>query len=152
MSQPYKNIKAYTRATHTVAKTRQVVMLYDGMIRFLKQASEAMENGAIEERYLKLTRVTDVLTGLQGSLDFDSGGQTAQVLYDFYGSLDSRITELHRRPDIESCRKIIQDIKEMRDVWDSIDRGAEDANKEAAAPSPEEPPPAGPDGSMKFSA
>ena len=44
MSQPHTGLyKAYSRANHTVSKTRQVVMLYDGAIRFMQQAAEAME-------------------------------------------------------------------------------------------------------------
>lgn len=127
MSQKPNPIKAYTRATHTVAKTRQVVMLYDGAIRFLKQAAEAMEQGAIEERYQKLTRVSDIISGLQNSLDFTAGGSTAQVLFDFYASIDARIFGLHRQPSADVCNKIIQELKDMRDVWDGIDRGSDDS-------------------------
>lgn len=132
--QPPNLLKAYTRASHTVAKTRQVVMLYDGAIRFLKQAVEAMENNQIEERYLKLTRASEVVTGLQNCLDFESGGTTSQVLYDFYNSIDSRIFNLHRRPSAEACQAIIKDLKEMRDVWDSIDRASDSAG--GATPMP----------------
>lgn len=148
-------ISAYTRATHTVAKTRQVVMLYDGAIRFLKQAAEAMEQNAIEERYLKLTRVSDVLSGLQNSLDFEAGGQTAYVLFDFYGSLDARIQMLHRQPDAAACRKIIDELKEMRDVWDTIDRGKEAGQAQPSTPAPQggdELPPEPSPSSVKVSA
>lgn len=149
---PQHPIRAYTQATHTVAKTRQVVMLYDGAIRFLKQAAEAMEQGAIEERYQKLARVSDILNGLQNSLDFESGGSTAQVLYDFYASIEARIHDLHRRPDAAACQKIVQELKEMRDVWDGIDRGHE-KTADAGEAAPTEPPPSdGSGGSMKFSA
>lgn len=134
MNQQYNPIKAYGRAAHTVAKTRQVVMLYDGIIRFMKQAAEAMEAGAIEERYLKLTRASEVVSGLQNSLDFDSGGQTAQVLFDFYSSVDARIIGMHRQPDAAVCQAIIADLKDMRDVWDGIDRGKEGENLAPVAP------------------
>jgi flagellar protein FliS len=145
-------IKAYTRASHTVAKTRQVVMLYDGVIRFLKQAAEAIENGAIEERYLKLTRASDVITGLQGSLDFTAGGQTAEVLNEFYSSIDMRILTLHRKPSVEMCNTLISELKEMRDVWHRIDSGGSDEAavpaENAATEEPVQPAPV----SVKFSA
>lgn len=119
---PYK---AYHRATHTVSKTRQVVMLYDGMIRFLQQACEAMEKKDYETRYNKLTRVTDIVAGLQACLDFDAGGDSARFLYDFYSSVEMRLFQLHRTNDTEACQKLIAEIKEMRDMWDRFDRGAE---------------------------
>lgn len=151
MTQKPHPIQAYTRATHTVAKTRQVVMLYDGMIRFLNQAADAMEKGAIEERYTKLCRASDVITGLQGALDFEAGGHTAQVLYDFYGSVEMRIMELHRHPNAASCRQIVAELKEMRDVWDGIDRGADARASAATPPAPDDVPPTSPS-SVKVSA
>lgn len=131
-----QQIKAYTRATHTAARTRQVVMLYEGMIRFLQQAKEAMEQNAIEQRYLKLTKASDIVVGLQACLDFENGGTTAQVLYDFYGMIDRRIFALHRSNDAAACGALIEELRQMRDVWDEIDRGAATAKtaKTPAAP------------------
>ena len=130
MNQPHL-FKAYNRASHTVSKTRQVVMLYDGAIRFLQQAAEAIEKKDYETRYHKLTRVSDIIIGLQSCLDFDVGGSTARVLYDFYASIDLRIFGLHRSNDLKECQAIITQIKEMRDVWHTIDSGGEAAAAQA---------------------
>ena len=137
--------QAYTRASHMVAKARQVVMLYDGVIRFLNQASEAMEQGKIELRYNKLKRATDIITSLQASLDFKLGGDAAQLLHDFYASVESRIYMLHGKPDMALCQQLVKELKEMRDTWDQIDRGANTAipaksaaPAEKAIPTPEE--------------
>jgi flagellar protein FliS len=125
-------IKAYTRASHTTAKTRQIVMLYDGAIRFLQQAKEAMQAKAIEQRYLKLTKASEVVMGLQSCLDFEAGADAARILYDFYSSIDMRIMNLHRSNDAEACGKLIDELREMRDVWDKIDRGNGAATPAAA--------------------
>jgi flagellar protein FliS len=133
MSHPNAGLyKAYNRATHTVSKTRQVVMLYDGAIRFLQQAAEAIEKKDYETRYHRLNRVTDIIVGLQACLDFDAGGPSAKVLFDFYSSLDMQIFTLHRTNDLELCHTIITRLKEMRDTWDRIDRGNETAHAGAA--------------------
>lgn len=133
-------LNAYTRASHTVAKTRQVVMLYDGAIRFLQQAKAAMETTDISERYTKLAKAGEVIAGLQSCLDFDSGGQTAQVLYDFYAATEMRILALHRTNDAAECDALINDLKQMREVWHHIDRG----NDPSVAPVSVEPAPATP--------
>lgn len=119
--------QAYSRATHTVGKTRQVVMLYDGTIRFLAQAREAMEKNEIERRFTALTRASDILIGLQSCLDFDAGRDAAQALYDFYAAMDARIAQLHRNNDTAACDGIITELRKMRDVWGTIDRGPETA-------------------------
>lgn len=126
MNQPQAGLyKAYNRASHTVSKTRQVVMLYDGAIRFLQHASEAMEKKDYEMRYNKLSRVSDIVMGLQSCLDFEVGGPSAKGLYDFYAALDMKIFALHRSNDVKACQALIAEIKEMRDVWDAIDKGSE---------------------------
>mgnify|MGYP003386519141 FL=1 len=140
MNQPQAGLyKAYTRANHTVSKTRQVVMLYDGAIRFLQQAAGAIEAKDYELRYHKLTRAADIIVGLQSCLDFDVGGPPAKGLYDFYATIEMKIFTLQRSNDLAECNALITEIKEMRDVWDGIDRGDEkvvmtDAEKPAAPP------------------
>jgi flagellar protein FliS len=141
--------KAYSRANHTVAKTRQVVMLYDGAIRFLKQAREDMVERRIESRFNKLMRVGEIIMGLQSSLDFDNGGDTAKVLYAFYSNIDMRVLSLHRSNDVEECDRIILELKEMRDVWDKIDRGETAETTESSTT--QDTPPAPPQDSVTFS-
>jgi flagellar protein FliS len=120
MNNPYA---AYRNATQTVAKTRQVVMLYDGIIRNLRQAQEAMEKSDHETRYNRLCKASEITVGLQMSLDFDSGGSAAQTLYDFYAYIDSFIMRLQRTSNAEQCAVLVEEVKQMRDVWDKIDRG-----------------------------
>lgn len=118
-----QHYQAYAAATQTVAKTQQIVMLYDGLIRFLQHGKEAMRERRIEERYHLLTKATDVLIGLQSCLDFEKGGDMAKLLYGFYSSMYNRITSLHRGNSIEECEAIITELKTMRDVWYEIDQG-----------------------------
>jgi flagellar protein FliS len=114
--------KAYHRAASTVAKTQQIVMLYDGALRFLAQAKEAMEQGDIETRYKRLVRVNDIMMGLQASLDFDAGGSIANVLYDFYSDVDLRIFNLQQSNDVQACEGLIHELREMREIWAAIDQ------------------------------
>ncbi len=122
---PQKNAqyKAYSIATRTVAKTRQIVMLYDGAIRFLKQAQVASAENRIEDRFRLLVRASDIIVGLQSSIDFDNGGEVAQTLNKFYTNISMRILLVNSRPKeaVVLCEEIIGEIKQMRDVWDTID-------------------------------
>ncbi|MFO1242354.1 MAG: flagellar export chaperone FliS [Rickettsiales bacterium] len=116
-------LKAYSKATHTVSKTRQVVMLYDGVIRFLQQAHDAMAQKEIEKRYHLLVKASNIILGLQSCLDFTQDKTIAQTLYDFYSSIDARILKLHRSNDLSACTQIINELKEMRGIWSAVDNG-----------------------------
>lgn len=126
MKQKYQ---AYAAATQTVARTKQIVMLYDGIIRFVHQAKEAIQENRIEDRYNHLTKASEVIMGLQACLDFENGGNIAKVLYQFYSAIDSQIFLIHRNNSIEGCDNIIAEMKKMRDVWQEIDEsGATPSN------------------------
>lgn len=98
-------------------------MLYEGILRNLQQAKEAIEQGNISTRFNKLSRASDIIIGLQMSLDFDSGKDSARTLYDFYSMLDARIMQLHRSQSLEECALIIEEVRQMYELWDKIDRG-----------------------------
>lgn len=132
---PYQ---AYTAAMQTLAGTRQVVMLYDGVLRHLQQAADAMRENRIEARYNGLSRASEIIFGLQSCLDFEQGGDVANILYSFYSSIDARIFALHRSNSAEACEALIAEIRTMRDTWDQIDRGQTGGGD----PAPAAPPPA----------
>lgn len=128
---PQKNkYQAYSIATRTVAKTRQIVMLYDGTIRFLKQAQQAAAEKRIEDRFNLLKRASDVILGLQSSLDFENGGEVAQVLHKFYTNISLRILSVNLHPKEAGVLidGITGEIKQMRDIWVSIDAGTTDTS------------------------
>ena len=119
--------QAYSLANQTAPKTRQIVMLYDGAIRNLRQAVEAIEQKQVEQRYNLLVKTSDIILGLQGCLDFDNGGEVAKLLFDYYSSIDSRLIGLHRHPSVDGCNRIIKELKDMRDAWSVIDQQVETA-------------------------
>lgn len=51
-----------------------IIALYDGMIRFLYRAIEAVEAGDARERRRAIKRVFDILIHLQARLRMDVGG------------------------------------------------------------------------------
>lgn len=119
--------QAYAAATQTVAKTKQIVLLYDAVIRYVQQAKTAIAERRIEDRYHLLVKAGEIIFGLQSCLDFENGKEVARVLYSFYSSIDSRLFALHRTNDIAACDELISDLKQMRDVWQEIDASSSSA-------------------------
>lgn len=117
-----QSYKAYAAATQTVAKTKQVIMLYDAAIKYVQHAIDAIEKQDIQTRYNSLTKACDIIFGLQGSLDFDQGGDIAKTLYDFYASLDARLMTVHRNNSPTICKQVMDDLRSMRDAWIEIDK------------------------------
>ncbi len=114
--------QAYAAATQTVAPVRQIILLYDGIIRLVQQAKEAINEKRIEDRYNLLIKASELVGGLQGCLDFDNGGEIAKILYSYYSAIDTRLFAIHRTNSIEECESVIADLKQMRSAWNDIDQ------------------------------
>ena len=115
----YNAYKATTAAT--VSKTRQVVMLYEGAVKFMQQAKLAIEERRIEDRFNLCNKVHDILFGLQGALDFDQGGQVAEMLNEFYGDLLYLLMNVQQSDSLDDCQQIIDQLQEMLAAWRQVD-------------------------------
>ena len=113
---------AYKAAQYNVSKTRQVVLLYDGAINYIKKAIQAIQEKNIQERYNNIDNACKILLGLQSSLDFDNGGDIAKILDEYYHSMDMRLIKVQRNNNIEDLEQISKEIYMMRDAWDEVDQ------------------------------
>ena len=113
---------AYKAAQYNVSKTRQVVMLYDGAMRFIKKAIQSIQDKDIQERYNNLEKAGKIIMGLQASLDFDKGGDISKILDQYYHGIDMRIILAQRTNDIAALEQVNKEIGMMRDAWDEVDK------------------------------
>jgi flagellar secretion chaperone FliS len=109
----------------TAPPERLVLMLYDGMHRFLFQAAHAMRNRDIATCNTRLQRAEAILDELTATLDHAAGGAIADRLNAIY--LYSRRTlgeaRIQRNPaKIDHVDKL---IAELREAWAQICPGVE---------------------------
>jgi len=134
---PGRIINAYFSATTTLPKTKQVVMLYDGAIRYAQQALEAIGEGDIEKRFKALTQASAIISGLHGCLDFTGGGEVARILDGFYSTIAAEINDAIKVENKEKCLDIITELKNMRDAWTQIDGQQHNGSAPAQSSLPE---------------
>jgi flagellar protein FliS len=112
---------AYSKAKETLPLTKQVVAVYDGAINALKQAQASNNKNDIESRYNLLNKALTLVVGLQTCLDFEKGGEIANILFSFYSTVESNIWTLHRQPSEDNFSTVIEMLSKMRDVWEELD-------------------------------
>src|ERR1700722_7270254 len=61
-----------------------VVMLYDGAIAAMQRAMAAIENHDIEKKCAELSKAQAIVAQLEGTLNFELGGEVAQTLKILY--------------------------------------------------------------------
>jgi flagellar protein FliS len=116
-----------------------VVALYDGIIRFLYAACEAVDRGDETARRAAVKRALDIILHLQARLRMDVGGSPAKALSEFYAAMFAQIlqgSQAASRPKLEHA---IACVRNVRDAWREVARepGVNPAPFEAARPQEE---------------
>jgi flagellar secretion chaperone FliS len=97
-----------------------VVALYDGIIRFLYAASEAVEHGDEVARRIAVKRAMDIIIHLQARLRMDVGGRPAQVLSEFYATVFAQILQASQSASQQKFEHAIECVRNVRDAWRQV--------------------------------
>ena len=108
-----------------------VVALYDGILRFLYVACDAVERGDEAGRRAAVKRALDIILHLQARLRMDVGGRPAQALSDFYASIFAQILQASQGASRAKFAHAIECVRNVRDAWRQV---AEDPEVNGVAP------------------
>ena len=116
-----KGIEAYQEtAVTTQSKGKLVVMLYEGAIKFLKQAIKEIEAGNTEEKGKYISKALDILFELNAVLDMEAGGEVATNLRNLYLFMGRHLTEANAKQDIGKIEDVIKLLEELNQGWKAI--------------------------------
>ena len=99
-----------------------VVALYDGIIRFLYAAIEAVERGDAEERRAAVKRALDIILHLQARLRMDVGGRPAKELSEFYAAIFAQILQASQSASKQKFEHAIGCVRNVRNAWRQVAR------------------------------
>jgi len=94
-----------------------VVMLYDGAIKFLGQAREAMAGGDMTAKRHALSRGLAIVQELQNMLNMEAGGEVAERLDGLYTYVLGRCYEANAQRDAAGLDEAIKLLTPLRDAW-----------------------------------
>jgi len=102
-----------------------IVALYDGMVRFLFRAIQAIEANDVRERRIAVKRTLDILMHLQSRLRMDIGGSSAKALSEFYAAIFALCIEGSRLASADRLREAIACIRDVREAWHIVSKDPE---------------------------
>ena len=113
------------RALEGTSAIDLVVALYDGMIRFLNAASDAVDRGDAAGRRIAVKRTLDIIIHLQARLRMDVGGAPAKALSEFYASVFAKILQASQSASKQKFAHAINCVRNVRDAWKQVARAPE---------------------------
>lgn len=111
-----------------------VVLLYDSAIEDMRRGLGAMLKGDIELRSVEIGHALLVLQQLQGTLDFERGGESARQLEQFYNVVRAKLLEAQIRGSGDLMQQQIRSMSEVRDCWTEARRRLQSVPAAPAAP------------------
>ena len=114
---PYASPQAYRESSVLTASPEQlVVMLYDGVNRFLRQSEMALQESNFEVAHERMNRGEAIIDELLATLDMDQG-QVADRLQAIYVYCKRCLTEARRDRDADKVALVVRLLGELRDAW-----------------------------------
>jgi flagellar protein FliS len=107
-------------AVTTQPRGKLIVALYDGAIKFLKQAIVSLEAGDVEKKNQLIQRAQAVINELDASLNMEEGGDLASNLRSLYDFMRRHLIEANIRRDVQRIRDVIAILEDLNGGWRAI--------------------------------
>lgn len=121
MALPTGVYQAYrTTQIQTASPADLLLLLYDGAIKWCKQAEAYLDNGQGELAHKALLKGQDIIDELVISLDFSAGGEIAQGLYQLYDYMRRRLIEANIKKEKELVAEVVAMLQELRETWAEV--------------------------------
>ena len=131
-------IASYGRVANTETNPlKQIVMLYDGAIKFLNLSASDIEAGDFAAKGDHTNRALDIVSYLQSILDLENGGDVAVSLDNLYRSVRILIMRASAVPDAGLMRRAAEILMPMRDAWETNAQTIQTAPTFNMPPAPE---------------
>ena len=126
-----RSLKAYTSVDrHSTAEAEDthamITALFDELLRRMRSFSQNIDGDgeALQLRNESYAKSLAILHALQSCLDFDKGGEIAENLFRLYEFARQQLLASFRTGNAERVDAAIFSLSEIRDAWNSMDRGS----------------------------
>jgi flagellar protein FliS len=110
------------RALEGASGVELIIALYDGVIRFMHNAIDAVEAGDAAQRRYAVKRAMDIVIHLQATLKMDIGGEPAQALAEFYTAMFALMLQGSQANSREKFEQVISGVRNVREAWVQVAR------------------------------
>ncbi len=114
-----KNAFQKYKATSVQSASREklLLMMYEGAIRFVKQAITAIEQKQIADKGTNIGRAYDVIMELNNTLDHKVGGEISKNLEQLYMYMTEQLTKGNIDNNTENLKNVLKILETLYDGW-----------------------------------
>ena len=136
---PYQQYKQNTVDTKSPGEL--TLMLYDGCLKFIRRAEEAIQNENIEVKNENLLKAQNIIRELMLTLNTDVAvSQDMMAMYDY---ILNQLVEANMKNDLDALKEAAKYTEDFRDTWKEvikIDRQARHSGESSSEPAQQKKP------------
>jgi flagellar secretion chaperone FliS len=107
----------FQQQINSASQEQLLLMLYDGAIRFLKQALQHMAAGELQETHNQLMKTQKILLEFMASLDVNTGGEPAKNLMKLYEYYHHQLVQANVKKEAKPIEEVMEHLKNLRNTW-----------------------------------
>jgi flagellar protein FliS len=120
----HASLKKYQQTNRSAAQQASpyqlVAMLFQKLLGNIATAKGAIAQNNFEKKGTELSNAIAIIGVLEGSLDFEQGGEVSDNLASLYKYCSEQLLIASTNNDIEKLEEIIQILLPIKAGWDSI--------------------------------
>ncbi|MDD3365458.1 MAG: flagellar export chaperone FliS [Syntrophomonas sp.] len=106
----------YKRSTvETVSPEKLLIMLYDGAIKNIRNAKNAIEAKDINLAHMKILKTEEIIVELMSTLNMDY--EISKGLFNLYEYFYHQLVQANMKKDVELLEQVESFLLELRDTW-----------------------------------
>lgn len=113
---PYTN-QYQSNQVATASREQILIMLYDGAIRFVRQASFAIEDRNWVKKREVINKAIAIVSEFRATLDHQIGGEIAANLDALYEYMLRELVKANAQNDLKALRVVEDLLSGLRDTW-----------------------------------
>jgi flagellar protein FliS len=103
---------------NTASPGELTLMLYNGCIKFLKQAKQAIADKKIEEKHNNIIKSQNIIRELMVSLNMDI--EVSHDMMQMYDYILNRLVEANTKNDVAILEEVEDYVIQFRDTWKEV--------------------------------
>lgn len=110
----------YKQADVACSTPQLTLMLYDGAIRFVREAIDHIQAGRWPEKGRAVESAFECISELRRGLNREEGGEMVDTLDRMYDMLSTKLTLGNASRDIGQFEQVIRSLQSLRTAWSEL--------------------------------
>ncbi|GFR36144.1 flagellar export chaperone FliS [Thermobrachium celere] len=105
-------------SVNTASKEKLLLMLYDGLVKFIRQAITSLEEKDLQKAHTNLVKAQNIILEFMSTLNMEVGGEIAKSLMALYDYMYRRLVEANIKKDAKIAEEILGFAEELKETFE----------------------------------